>query len=348
MAETVSGDKTMNRTNRKGLLGAAVLALVATAVLAAPSGNTALRPIDAYASLVGSKGEISFPKDFPNGYIFIGTWAVAGGDGVADVHSVYSRPQDVAQFRQTGKWPDGAVIIKEVSSTIGAPHTTGKAFWANETQTWFLMVKDTQGRFKANPLWGDGWGWAQFDPKNTGRQIATNYKTDCQGCHVPVRANDWIYTYAYPSLGPQGQKAIPSGAIPALNVSEGHRVEQNPAMNETGRVAAVTPAMTEARAAQGKVAFEATCSGCHSAKPGENGTGPSMFGVLGRKAGSLDGYGYSPAMSGSSVIWSAESLDKHLADTKNFIPGNRMGGFFAGVEDQATRSEIIAYLATLK
>jgi cytochrome c2 len=119
-------------------------------------------------------------------------------------------------------------------------------------------------------------------------------------------------------------------------------------MNETGRVAAVTPAMAEARAAQGKVAFEATCSGCHSAKPGENGTGPSMFGVLGRKAGSLDGYGYSPAMSGSSVIWSAESLDKHLADTKNFIPGNRMGRFFAGVEDQATRSEIIAYLATLK
>lgn len=330
------------------LVAAGGLALVATAVIAAPSENAARSSPDTYASLVGSQGEISFPKDFPNGYIFIGTVAVAGGDGVGDLHSTYSRPQDVAQYKQTGKWPDGAVIIKEVSASIGSPHTTGKAFWASETKTWFLMVKDTRGRFKANPLWGDGWGWAQFDPKNTSRQLVTNYKTDCQGCHIPVRNNDWIYTYAYPALGSQGQKALPAEAMPAMKVSEGHRVEQTPAMNETGRAAAATPAMTEARAAQGKVAFETGCGGCHSAKPGENGTGPSLFGVFDRKAGSLEDYEYSPAMSGSAVVWSADSLDKHLTDTRSFIPGNRMGKFFPGVEDPATRSDIISYMMTLK
>ena len=341
------GRSAVKRKHLTWLGGMGALALIA-ALSTYSEASDAKGGGDTFSTLVGPAGEISYPKDFPNGFTFIGTWAVAGGDGVADMHSVYTRPQDVAAFRQSGKWPDGAVIIKEVSATIGASHTTGKAFWASETTTWFLMIKDTQGRFKSNPLWGDGWGWAQFDPKNTSRQIATNYKSDCQQCHVPVRNNDWIYTYAYPALGGLGQKAIPVSAMPALQTEVGHRVENAPVMNVAGGMAALTPAMAQARAAQGKVAFEATCSGCHSAVVGENGTGPSLYGVVGRKAGSLEGYSFSPAMSASTVQWSRGTLEMHLADTKNFIPGNRMGKFFPGVDDSATRCDFISYLEGLK
>ena len=78
-------------------------------------------------------------------------------------YEVFQQPaKDVIYFRKNGRFPDGAVIIKEVLEAIGSGHTTGKAYWGERGKTWFVMVKDTHGRFTTNPLWGDGWGWAQF------------------------------------------------------------------------------------------------------------------------------------------------------------------------------------------
>ena len=62
------------------------------------------------------------------------------------------------------------------------------------------MIKDTEGRFAGNPLWGEGWGWALFQTDDRTVNVATAYTTDCLGCHVPARANDWIYVEAYPTL----------------------------------------------------------------------------------------------------------------------------------------------------
>lgn len=136
--------------------------VVASIVLVGVSACKEAGPVsaepDAYSQMVSADGAISFPADFPNGFMFIGSWAVAGDEGVADIHSVYARPSDVEAFKQAGKFPDGAVLIKEVSSTRGATHTTGEAFWPDQTKTWFMMIKDTQGRFDSNPLWGDGMG----------------------------------------------------------------------------------------------------------------------------------------------------------------------------------------------
>ena len=74
----------------------------------------------------------------------------------------------------------------------------------DELKQWFVMVKDSKTRFANNPLWGDGWGWALYKPdikeQGTFKNVATNYKTDCIGCHIPAKQNDWIYTEAYPSL----------------------------------------------------------------------------------------------------------------------------------------------------
>ena len=87
------------------------------------------------------------------------------------------------------------------------------------------------------------------------------------------------------------------------------------------------------------------CVACHSLNEGENRVGPSLYGIFGREAGSVDGYNYTDAMRDSGVVWDAETLDAHLADTRGFIPNNRMGIMNPqGVPDAQDRADIISYL----
>ncbi|BCR05371.1 hypothetical protein DESUT3_24400 [Desulfuromonas versatilis] len=62
------------------------------------------------------------------------------------------------------------------------------------------MVKDAKGRFPGNPPWGDGWGWALFSADDPATTVTKDYKTECIQCHLPVKENDWVYTYGYPPL----------------------------------------------------------------------------------------------------------------------------------------------------
>ena len=62
------------------------------------------------------------------------------------------------------------------------------------------MIKDANGRFADNPLWGDGWGWALYKPDDPLKNVATDYSKDCISCHVPAKATDWVYIEAYPTL----------------------------------------------------------------------------------------------------------------------------------------------------
>jgi cytochrome c len=92
---------------------------------------------------------------------------------------------------------------------------------------------------------------------------------------------------------------------------------------------------------KGKAVFE-QCAACHSlGEPGDY-DGPTLKGVIGRKAGSLDDYRYSAAMKRSDVVWDAVTLDKYVADPQAFIPGNRMA--FAGIADKGERDDLIAFL----
>ena len=93
---------------------------------------------------------------------------------------------------------------------------------------------------------------------------------------------------------------------------------------------------------KGKAVFE-QCAACHSlGEPGDF-DGPSLKGVIGRKAGSLEDYRYSAAMKRSDVTWDAGTLDKYVTDPQAFIPGNRMA--FAGITDKTQREDLIAYLS---
>ncbi len=106
----------------------------------------------------------------------------------------------------------------------------------------------------------------------------------------------------------------------------------------------VSPANAEGDSANGQRVF-AQCRACHSLTDGQNRVGPHLAGLLGREAGTVEGYSYSAAMKGSGVIWDADSLDSHLARPKDFIPGNKMGLVFPrGVPDAQEREDLIAYL----
>ena len=93
----------------------------------------------------------------------------------------------------------------------------------------------------------------------------------------------------------------------------------------------------------GKQAF-AACAPCHA--PDQNGVGPKLGGVLNRPAGSVEGFRYSRAMKNSRIVWDEKSLDAYLAEPQTSVPGNLMP--FSGITDAQKRSDLVAYLATLK
>ena len=88
------------------------------------------------------------------------------------------------------------------------------------------------------------------------------------------------------------------------------------------------------------------CALCHTAEPGKNKLGPSLFGVVGRESGSLPNYSYSDAMKNFHHKWTPEELNTYLTDPRKIVPGTKM--IFPGLKDQHERDDVIAYLETLK
>ncbi len=93
---------------------------------------------------------------------------------------------------------------------------------------------------------------------------------------------------------------------------------------------------------RGEQAYEARCGACHAVE--HDRIGPRHAGVLGRRAGSVPGFGYSSALRASRVVWDTATLERWLADPEAVIPGQRMG---YRLQDAALRADIVAYLATL-
>lgn len=153
-------------------------------------------------SFVDADGTINFPGRVRDEWVHLGSWGTADIESKDPAqHDVYTQPETIPAFRKTGKFQDGAVLIKELRKIEHGIMTTGHVTWAGDEILWFVLVKDEKGRFKDHGNWGDGWGWALFNAGATEKNASTNYQTDCLGCHVPARATDWIYLKGYPSLG---------------------------------------------------------------------------------------------------------------------------------------------------
>jgi Cytochrome P460 len=153
-------------------------------------------------SVVDAAGNLHVPDAYRTTYQFLGSWAVAAdqGQGSKEIHLVYASPGSVAAYRENGHFPDGAVLVKEVLQAATRQMTTGTVSHAETLKGWFVMMKDEHARHPGNKLWGDGWGWSWFDAANPLKTTSTDYKTNCQSCHVPAKASDWIYVGGYPAL----------------------------------------------------------------------------------------------------------------------------------------------------
>lgn len=197
----------INVSRQQTIGGLAVAALLAGLVAVGLSNRlSADAPLAAKANdfspYVTKDGGISLPLDYRKKFLHLGSWAVATRPGkpVDEMHNVYARPEDVQAYRRDGKFPDGAILVKDVTTVGSEKLTTGQATWTKDIKIWFVMVKDAKGRFPKNDLWGDGWGWALFEAKNPKKNVATDYKLDCRTCHVPARKDDWVYIRGYPVL----------------------------------------------------------------------------------------------------------------------------------------------------
>lgn len=110
----------------------------------------------------------------------------------------------------------------------------------------------------------------------------------------------------------------------------------------------LTPAPAQAAdAAAGEAAARRLCAACHIfTAEGRRGVGPTLFGLVGRKSGAVEGFRYSTANQNANVVWTPEVLDKYLMNPREFMPGTTMA--FAGIRNEVERANVIAYLQTLK
>jgi cytochrome c len=107
-------------------------------------------------------------------------------------------------------------------------------------------------------------------------------------------------------------------------------------------LAGVAHAQT-AEMARGAAVYDDRCSGCHVLDG--VGQGPNLRGVMGRKAGSLAGFDYTPALKASGLTWGATNLDQWLINPQKVVPGTAMNTV---VPDVRERHDLIAYLAALR
>lgn len=106
------------------------------------------------------------------------------------------------------------------------------------------------------------------------------------------------------------------------------------------------PATASGGASSAPPAAFAQCAACHAVEPGRTVFGPSLAGLAGRRAGSVPGYAYSPALAGSGLTWNAKTLDRWLAGPQRLVPGTKMP--FGGMTNTTQRKQVVDYLMTLR
>jgi cytochrome c len=92
---------------------------------------------------------------------------------------------------------------------------------------------------------------------------------------------------------------------------------------------------------RGEKLFE-ECRACHAIERGAEGVGPDLHGVVGRRAGALDGFHYSPALKRSGITWTPQALDRYIADPQKAVPANRMP--YAGMPEARDRADLLIFM----
>ncbi|GAB1261731.1 cytochrome P460 family protein [Aurantivibrio plasticivorans] len=183
------------------MLSSLLRGLAIVAILLAVHTAEAQSLASTFESLIDHKGGLRLPRQYRQQWSHLGSWVIAEPMAPgAGLHDVYTQPEALESYRHKGDFPDGTVIVKDVSHIESGTLTTGHAQWAGATKIWFVMVRDTADRFPGNKHWQEGWGWALFDAQNPAKNISEGFEVSCKGCHLPAAGTHWVFTHGYPSL----------------------------------------------------------------------------------------------------------------------------------------------------
>lgn len=175
-----------------------------------------------------------------------------------------------------------------------------------------------------------------------------------ENCGAPVKVTKRAVEL---NVTPVGEDGLPAGTLPDIRVAAAGEAAAETVAEAPAAEAAAEPAPVEVAAAPevdpalvsaGATVFK-KCSACHKVGEGAaNGVGPQLNGIVGRTAGTVDGYRYSKAMADAGaggLVWNQEAVDAYLADPKGYIPKNKMA--FAGLKKAEDRAALFAYLQSL-
>ena len=141
--------------------------------------------------------------DYRKDWVQLGTFSVLAEkpqDGAKELHAVYTERKNVEAYLNDGKFPDGAVFVKDLWNAKTEALPTGTASFAGGLIGRFVMVKDAAGKLGSGARFGDGWGWAFFAGNETVKTVTGDYKIDCLNCHEPVRNQGLQFLQGYPLL----------------------------------------------------------------------------------------------------------------------------------------------------
>src|SRR5262249_31673516 len=136
----------VNVSRRQTIGGLAVAALLAGLVAVGltsplPAEDPPAPKADDFSPYVTKDRGVSWPLVDREKCLPLGSWAVATKPDkpVDEMHNVYARPEDIQAYRRDGKFPDGAILVKDVTTIGSEKLTTGQSTWTKDIKIWFVM-----------------------------------------------------------------------------------------------------------------------------------------------------------------------------------------------------------------
>ena len=189
------------------LVAFAALTLASAVTACAPSDSGARSEMSAAQSTLprpsfNAQGDIERPDDSYRQWVFVGTPLTPNSLNppeapFPDFHVVYIHPDDFGHYQETGEFPDGTMIVKELVSVGAEAATSGSGFFMGEYTGLEITIKDAN-RFPNEP---NNWAYFSFGHSYPLAETASAQPTaTCAACHVASAAEDMVFTQYYPVL----------------------------------------------------------------------------------------------------------------------------------------------------